>query len=246
VSECLVSDLGGLPMIDDNVKLSAIATLACAVRQGLDQKQQPLASYLQPELARECYRNACAQLVTELDSVEPTKKDMRIIQQACDAIVAIVPEWEAHFSIPLRWRRLITDILSSSNPIIPQHIYLGQSGIYGNRLAEQIIHELSHTWVGMIAEIVPLALPGEPIHTLPSGTMNKEIRQVVYALTFSATAVRYYRKRIAVSQNYPDDIERLKYLERYTDGCLKIVETSDKLLINGTHMAASCRRILYS
>jgi hypothetical protein len=63
-NHCLVADLGGLPMIDDKVNFSALATLACAVRQRLDNKRQKLAAYLQPELASACYR--CASVATLL------------------------------------------------------------------------------------------------------------------------------------------------------------------------------------
>ena len=45
MSRCLVADLGGLPMIDDQVKTSVLATLTCAVRQRLDNNRQELAAY---------------------------------------------------------------------------------------------------------------------------------------------------------------------------------------------------------
>jgi hypothetical protein len=244
MSLCLVADLGGLPMIDDGVKHSAIATLACAVRQRLDNKRQPLSAYLQPGLAKDCYRRASQRLVTELESIDPSPYDMQRIQGACDRIVEAVPQWKVQFALPLRWRRLVNDVASSSNPMIPQHIYLGERGLTSHRLPEYIVHEISHTWVGMIAEVAPLALPGEAVHVLPSGTTNKEIRQVMYALTFAATAVRFYRARIAQGQHHEQDRERLEWMEQYTSGCLDIVEPSALLLPNGRLMAESCRRIL--
>jgi hypothetical protein len=243
---CLVADVGGLPMIDDAVKHSAIVTLACSVRQRLDNKRRKLSEYLKPEVARSCYLEASVQPVTELESIDPSDDEMRVIQDSCAHIVAVVPQWKVHFALPLRWRRLVNDLSSSSNPVIPQHIYLGERGIRGSRLAEYIVHEVSHTWVGMIAEVAPLALPGERIHVLPSGTSDKEIRQVVYALTFAATAVRFYRERMRRGLQHPLDAERLQYLERYTAGCLDIVQPSELLLPNGRLMAESCRRLLYS
>lgn len=246
MSACLVADVGGLPMVDDCVKHSAIITLACAVRQRLDCKRKPLNHYLQPELARACYGRASSQPVTELESIDPLPDEMQLIQNVCDGIVAAVPQWKVHFALPLRWRRLVNDLASSSNPIIPQHIYLGGSGLSSPRLPELIVHEVSHTWVGMIAEVSALALPGEPVHVLPSGTANKEIRQVMYALTFAATAVRFYRARINQGQYHEQDSDRLQHLEWYTSGCLDIVESSELLLPNGRLMADSCRRILNS
>jgi len=245
MNSCLVADVGGLPMIDDHVKTSAIATLVCAIRQRLDNRCQPLAAYLQPELARECYRNASAQPVTEHESIAMTDAELEIIRTACEAITETVPCWKVYFAIPLSWRRLIDDLFSSSNPLIPQHIYLGERCIRGRRLTEHIVHEVSHTWVGMIAEVVPLALPGGPLHMLPSGTPDKEIRQVIYALTFAATAIRFYRACIAKRQANPDDAARLRYLERYTAGCLEIVDSSDLLLPDGRLMVESCRRALH-
>ena len=243
---CLVADVGGLPMIDDSVKHSAIVTLACFVRQRLDNRRLELAEYLKPEVARTCYLVASVQPVTELESIEPSDEEMRLIQDICAHIVAVVPQWKVHFALPIRWRRLVNDLPSASNPVIPQHIYLGERGIRGPRLAEYIVHEVSHTWVGMIAEVAPLALPGDRIHVLPSGTSGKEVRQVMYALTFAATAVRFYRERIRKGLQHSQDAERLHYLEWYTAGCLDIVEPSELLLPNGNLMAKSCRRLLHS
>lgn len=245
MKQCLVADLGGLPMIDDAFKSPAIATLACAVRQRLDDKRQSLAAYLQPELARKCYRNASKQPMTELASVDPSSADMNAIRKACEDIVRTVPQWKTHFTLPLRWRKLLEDLSSSSNPRIPQHIFLGERGIKSHRLREYIVHEVSHIWVGMIAEVAPLAERSEPINVLPSGTAGKDIGQVIYALTFAATGLRFYRALIAAGRAAEADLERLRQLENYADGCLQIVEPSGKLTPNGAVMAASCRRILH-
>ncbi|WP_050461607.1 hypothetical protein [Herbaspirillum autotrophicum] len=246
MSYCLVAELGGLPMIDDEVKISTLATLACAIRQRLDNEKQSLAAYLQPELARACYHNAYTQPVTELDSVEMNKSDMEKILSTCKEVVSLVPKWQSIFSIPLCWRRLVGDIFSSSNPLIPQHIYLGKNSLNSPRLAEYIIHEVSHTWIGMITEIAPLAERSEPIHVLPSGTSGKEITQVMYALTFAVSAVRYYREKVASGCNTIEDNMRLIYLENYADGCLKLIEPSGKLTSNGIFIATSCHRFLSS
>jgi hypothetical protein len=243
-NHCLVADLGGLPMIDDEANFSALATLACAVRQRLDNNRQPLAAYLQPELARACYRHASAQPATELDSVAFKHADTEKIQHICQDVISTVPTWHSSFSIPLCWRRLVTDISSSSNPLIPQHIFLGESSLGSPRLAEYIVHEVSHTWIGMISEITPLAKRSEPVHVLPSGTSGKEITQVIYALTFAVTAVRFYRAKVLSGRNTIDDERRLSYLENYVDGCLKIVEPSGKLTSDGALIVDSCRRFL--
>ena len=245
MSRCLVADLGGLPMIDDQVKTSVLATLTCAVRQRLDNNRQELAAYLDPELARSCYRQV-TQSVTELDSIAFNDEDMALIQEACRSIISVMPSWKAVFSIPLRWRRLVVDIASSSNPLIPQHIYLGHSSVSSPRLAEYLIHEVSHTWLGMIAEISPLAERGEPIHVLPSGTTGKEIIQVMYALTFAVSAIRFYRAKLFLDECTIDDGQRLSYLESYAAGCLRIVEPSGKLTLDGMLIVDSCRRFLFS
>jgi hypothetical protein len=246
MTQCLVADLGGMPMVDDAFNNPAIATLACAVRQRLDGKRQPLAAYLQPEIARECYRNASKRPTAELTSVDPSSAEMDAIRMACDDIVCTVPQWKMHFSLPLRWRKLVQDWSSSSNPLIPQHIFLGERGIRSYRLREYIVHEVSHIWVGLIAEVAPLAERSDPVQVLPSGTAGKDIGQVIYALTFAATALRFYRALIAAGRAAEEDLERLRYLENYTCGCLQIVEPSGKLTPSGTVVAASCRRILHS
>lgn len=244
MSECLVASLGGVPMIDDGTNHGAILTLACAKRRKVDRNRQALAAYRDPLVSSACYRRASPQPVAELASVDVTAEDMRSIQAACALIVEAVPQWKVHFALPLRWRRLVDDIASSSHPAIPQHIYLGPRALDSVRLPEYVVHEISHTWVGMITEVVPLALPGAPVHVLPSGTLDKEIRQVMYALTFAATAVRFYRARIASGTHHAQDPDRLRELERYTQGCLDIVDSSDLLLPDGRFMANSCRHLL--
>jgi hypothetical protein len=246
-NHCLVADLGGLPMIDDDVNFTTLATLACAVRQRLDNNKQPLAAYLQPEIARACYRHASSKPATELDSVAFEHADTEIIQHVCqDVIISTVPTWHLSFSIPLCWRCLVTDISSSSNPLIPQHIFLGKRSLGSSKLAEYIVHEVSHTWVGMISEITSLAKRSEPVHVLPSGTSGKEITQVIYALTFAVTAVRFYRAKVVAGCNTIDDDRRLSYLENYANGCLKIVEPSEKLTSDGALIVDSCRCFLLS
>jgi hypothetical protein len=246
MSDCLVAELGGLPMIDDEVKISALATLACAVRQRLDKRKHSLSAYLQPELARACYRHASTRPIIALDSVVLDRAEMERIQRACKHVISIVPAWKAIFSLPLCWRCLVIDMHSSSNPLIPQHIYLSKRSIGSSRLAELIVHEVSHTWLGMIAEITPLAERGEPIHVLPSGTSGKEITQVMYALTFAVTAVRFYRAKTFAGCDTTEDRRRLDYLKSYADGCLKIVEPSENLTFDGISIAKSCRRFLLS
>lgn len=245
MSACLVADLGGLPMIDDAFKASAIATLACAVRQRLDNKRQPLEAYLQPDLAHECYRTGSRRPVAQMESMDPSPGDLVMVRLACADIVATVPQWRPHFSVPLHWRKLVTDMASSSNPMIPQHIYLGERGIRSHRLREYIVHEVSHVWVAMIAEVAPLAERSEAINVLPSGTAGKDIGQVIYALTFAATAVRFYRALVQADRHTAADVARLSDLEHYANGCLEIVEPSGKLNHNGTLVAESCRRILH-
>lgn len=240
---CFVADVGGLPLVDDQVKASTIATVVCAIRHRIDNARQPMEEYLQPELARECYRKV-AYPITELESISMPEKEMDIVRKACDAIIQLIPSWKVYFSIPLKWKHLIQDIGSSTNPIIPQHIYLGNRSIYGSRLEEYIVHELSHTWVGIIAEVVPLAQQGEAMYVLPSGTPNKEIRQVIYALTFATTAVRFYRARIDAKLNSLEDLDRHLYLKNYALGCIDILNSSDLILPDGRFMIESCHRLL--
>ncbi|MGC7530683.1 hypothetical protein ACPWML_16825 [Pandoraea pneumonica] len=206
----------------------------------------PLSKYLLPGIAADCYSRVRANGASDNESVELNDDEMVVVQSACKDIVSIVPEWRLAFAIPLCWRRLTIDILSSSNPLIPQHIFLGKSALESPRLSEYIVHEISHIWVGMFAEITPLADPDEPIHVLPSGTSGKDTRQVMYALTFAVTAVRFYRARVNREINNADDDSRLQYLERYALGCLDIAESSGKLTPDGVAAVASCRRYLFS
>ncbi|WP_141100919.1 hypothetical protein [Roseateles aquatilis] len=247
VKRCLVSEIGGAPFLDDGLQTSSLATLACAVRQRNAGNARPLNDYLQPSVARQCYLHTHAQPIPELPSTELAADNVESIQATCQRIVKIMPIWRGLFSLPIAWKLLGSDLISSSNPLIPQYIFLGRRAFNGPQpLEEIIIHELSHIWVAMIAEVAPLAAPTGPIYTLPSGTSGKNAVQILYAATFATAVVRYFRACVSSGNASDQEIARLKRRESYAAGCLDIISDSNQLLEDGRFLAASCKRILES
>jgi hypothetical protein len=245
VERCLVTDLGGTPMLDDGFNASSLATLTAAVRRRIDGGRQNLEFYLDPEVARKIYLRSARRPVSQWDSVEMGFELQCRLKRSCSELTTLIPKWSPFLSVPIHWRLMTGDLASSSNPVIPQHILLGHQAFAGHRiLHEHIVHELSHVWIGMIEEVAPLAMASEADVVLPSGTPGKDIRQVMYALTFGTTAMRLYRARNAAGVGNEAETNRLKWLDQYVRGCLDIATSSGKLLPNGFAIADSCARFI--
>lgn len=247
MEDSLVRQMGGVPLIDDDVNLSGIATLACAVRRQLGRVLDAnLREFLEPVRAYSCYQVAYPKLGPERPSEELAAEQAAAVQVACAEILAVAPEWRAAFAIPLRWRRVKEDIASSTCPRVPQTIFFGARA-FANRvlLQEHIVHELSHTWLGMIGEVSPLTHPSHANYVLPSGTGNKEYWNLLFALSFAVTAIRFYTARHRAGRSEADEPARMQYLRSYSRGCIAQANAeSEKLCAPGRDILKSCLRYL--
>jgi hypothetical protein len=239
--------MGGVPLIDDGVNFSGIATLACEVRRRLGgDSGGDLREFLDPFRAYTCYQLAYPQLGLIRPSEELTAEQEAAVQAACREILAVVPEWRLAFAIPLRWRRVKEDIASSTNPRVPQTIFFGERAFLNPiLLQEHIVHEVSHTWLGMIGEVSPLTRPSLANYVLPSGTKNKEYWNLLFALSFAVSAIRFYKARQRFWGSNDTDSARMQYLHKYSQGCIAQVDAEpEKQCPSGREILMSCRRYL--
>lgn len=232
----ILDEAGGLPFIDINFLPSKLLTLAACVRRNIDDQKHELAVYVQPNKAHAVYQ----QLTTTapLPYGDLSLEEHRKIESATRRIVDVCPAWRPMFGIRVDYYKLHNHMLSSSNPLIPQHIFLGADAFRSKvRLEEIIIHEMSHVWSSLIAEISDFQDKENPGNfVLPSGIAGKNARGVLLASLFAASVLIYFRA-------LPEDHEeidyvqgRFQFLEMYLDKSLDSLELSPSLTTTGVEI----------
>ncbi len=243
--ENFVRAIGGTPMVDPNVDTQTLFTLVCEKRRRIDGSLHPIHHYASPLEAKAVYvRASKGQAVDEYPSVDVSAGDLQKITDAMKEIAEVVPEWKNYLTIPIRWRLLTTsDVGSDTAPHIPQSVYFSEK-VFRTReaLREQIVHEMSHVWLSFLLEITPLTRDSDTNFVLPSGTRNKKLWQVILALCFAVSVAKLYRRLIAIGDNRPQHIERLRWVSSYAHGCIKTIRESGLLLDNGIEIINSCDR----
>ena len=223
----LLSEIGGLPFVDQNFSARKLLTLVAILRRNIDEAQYAPQAYLEPHLATELYERKTNGVVTYPLSSDFTIADSAAVEEAIARIVAQRPDWEPMLKIPIVFRRLDTVQVSLTNPLIPQQVFLGSRAL-GDEflLRETVVHELSHVWCGFILEIFDFQQEGCPAsYVLPSGTANKDIRGVLLAALFAAAALDFY----VSNSDYCRHIRmsaRVNYLKSYLDKCIVTVANS--------------------
>jgi hypothetical protein len=242
----LVGQIGGVPMIDREVDVSVAASLAAAMRRRLSGTSGEIAGFLDPVRAYQIYQDAYPELSPERKSCDLLGSQSDEVQAAREEILDVMPEWRLAFAIPIRWRFVSEPILSSTNPRVPQTIFLGIRSFEDSvTLQESIVHEMSHTWLGMIGEVSPLTNASSETYVLPSGTGNKEYWNLLYALCFAVSAIRYYQARARAGRAAPSEAARIDYLRGYSQGCIDQAEKEpEKLRAPGRDIVDSCKRFL--
>ncbi|WP_155123236.1 MULTISPECIES: hypothetical protein [Burkholderia cepacia complex] len=223
-SDKLLSEIGGLPFIDREFSARKLLTFVAMLRRDIDDARHPPQAYLDPHLSAELYREKGRGSVIYPLSSELTQMDSATVQEIVGRIVKQRPDWKSLFEIPLIFRRLDTDQVSLTNPLIPQQVFLGTRALSDEfLLPETIVHELSHVWSGFILEIFDYQHDGCPEnYVLPSGTPNKDIRGVVLAALFAAAVLDFYVSNPNCAQHARISA-RISYLRSYLDGCIDTV-----------------------
>lgn len=213
--------IGGLPFVDDSVRpATLLAAVACVRRNCAPDDHRVLTDYLDPDNARVLFKRMARSQVDELESTQCSAQEQRQIETAIFHIGATHEHWRGFFSIPIRYRKLLEPMSSSTSALIPQTIYLGKNAFDSPiPLEETLVHEYAHTWLNFIMEVFDLQTEEAPRdYVLPSGTRGKTLRGVIAAAHFAAAALKYYRHpgHQACSE------KRQVYLHDYLAGCLDI------------------------
>ncbi len=229
----------GLPFLDDAADVQTLASLTAGMRWARDGRRRPVGEYLQPRVAIDLYETH-ANRALPLASSPLTVDHERRLQAAADAVVAAKPQWAQLFTLPVEYLWTPEDMVSSSNPAYPQQALFGHKAFASHEiLCEAIVHELSHVWFAMIVEILPFHRPGEgPLYVLPSGLADRDTGRVVFAATFAAAALSFYRTMPA---EHPHLVVRQPYLRRYFRGTCEILDAAPNLTECGAAIAARLR-----
>jgi hypothetical protein len=213
--------IGGLPFINDDAQAMTLLTaVACIRRNSAPDAHEALADYLLPENARALFKRLARSQVDEFESTPCSSLEQQEIAAATARICQINEGWHLFFAIPIRYRKLVQSMSSSTSALIPQTIYLGKRAFESNiPLEEVLVHEHAHVWLNFVMEAYDLQTEDAPRdYVLPSGTSGKTLRGVMAAAHFAAAALRFYRSqndRLASSA-------RQAYLRQYLAGCLEI------------------------
>ncbi|AVE05385.1 hypothetical protein CYL20_12835 [Pseudomonas palleroniana] len=212
--------IGGLPFIDEAVRPATLLTaVACSRRNAAPQAHGALTDYLEPGNARALFKRLATSQVEEFDSTECSALEQQEIHTATARICEVSPTWRGFFNIPIRYRKLLQRMSSSTSALIPQTIYLGEQAFDSAiPLEETLVHEHAHIWLNFVMEVYDLQTSQAPRdYVLPSGTPGKTLRGVMAAAHFAAAALKYYR---CLHPSTPDT-KRQVYLQRYLAGCLE-------------------------
>jgi hypothetical protein len=107
-------------------------------------------------------------------------------------------------------------------------------------LREQLLHELAHQWLYLIEDIWPLDTPGAPLLTLPSGTRDRALAEVLGAAHVAAALARMY-----AAVGGPGASARISTLTAYGQGCLELAQAASQYLTEaGTTIAQRLKEAL--
>jgi hypothetical protein len=234
-----ISDLEGLPFLDDAFAASRLLALTVAVRYAAA-RNRGLTAGMSSAQAESWLGPARALMLSTAATpmpAQPLPADGRQqVTESLGQVAAVMPHWQLLLTIPIRYARLHPSrgAISASSRDWPQHVLLADEAFATAReLAEQILHELAHQWLYLIEDLWPLHRPGAPALTLPSGTGDRSPAEILGAAHVAATLIRFYRQQ-------PGDhaAARIAALAGYGTGCLELVGAlSEHLTGEGTLIA---------
>jgi hypothetical protein len=194
-----VTDLAGLPFIDDSFTAMRLLALTVAVRRA-EAARRGLAAMAAPADAEAWLAPALAFALststTPVPALPLTPARRRAVSEALAEVAALLPSWAPLLRLPVRYARLhpARGAVSASSRDWPQHVLLAQDAFTTSReLREQVVHELGHQWLYLIEDIWPVQASGAGTVTLPSGTRDRSPAEVLGAAHVAAVLARMYR-----------------------------------------------------
>lgn len=234
----LIDKICGVPMISGSFNPQTLITLTAHYRHIALNAFTRIADYLSPDVIEAPLQQRNAALGIEYPEYAMlSAQEENAVNEAIRAIITIVPEWEIYFSLPVNYRKLSAgkNMVSLTNHHIPQVVFLGDKAFKSEHwLAEVLIHENAHVWLGMLCEMNHFyEASHEKYYTLPSGTKNKDARGVIFASHFAACTLLYYRRKKTNGCISPEEAERLSFLEKYYAGCMTQLKEMKELTETG-------------
>jgi hypothetical protein len=235
-----VADLNGLPFLDDAFAGRQLLAMTAAVRCAAA-RQRGLAD------GSSCTADAEAWLwparafllstsSTPMPALPLTPARKQQVTDTLASLAAGMPPWRLLLKLPIRYARLYPahGAISASSHDWPQHVLLADEAFATSReLREQALHELAHQWLYLIEDIWPLQAPGTASLTLPSGTRDRTLAEVLGAAHVAAVLLRLYRLTATA-----EAADRIRTLTAYGTGCLDLAGTlSGDLTEAGTLIA---------
>ncbi len=226
--ENFVDEIGGLPFVDEGFQPRKLVTAVTCLRRNIDPGlYASLVDYLKPTNAFELYRKRAKSQPEPYPSIPLASSETLLVQSAIQNVNSLLPQWNDHFLVPIEYRKTLTEHLSVTSTLIPQHILLGERAFVDPiLLQETLVHEMSHVWCGFIAEIFDFQTKDCPNnYVLPSGTKSKNVRGVLLAALFAAAVITFYAKLYART-TVATHQKRGQYFRSYLLSCLDMVDGS--------------------
>jgi len=226
----MLFEINGFPFVHANFNSKNLLTLVAVVRKNIDGGQLPLITYLQPDFATTLY----SQHIEGAPAFPPHQAlcnaEQLMLGEAKSNLKALLPEWTSLLDLPVNIHKLLNQQVSLTNPVLPQQMFLGEAAFTSmTDLEELLVHELSHIWSSLIAEIYDFQLKDSSSdYILPSGTSGKNPRGVLLACLFAISAVNYHL-RLLGSGSVRARPERLDYLHQYFLKSLATLQASVEL-----------------
>lgn len=226
----ILYEINGLPFVHPEFNSTKLLTLVAVVRKNIDGGELHLTTYLQPDFATTLYNRHVAGAPEFPPHQALSNAEQLMIAEAKNNLKALLPEWKNLLDIPIKIHKLLNQQVSLTNPLLPQQMFLGEAAFTTiTDLEEFLVHELSHSWSSLIAEIYDFQLKNSSNnYVLPSGTGGKNPRGVLLACLFAVSAVNYYQ-RLLTSGSVRARSERLVYLHQYFFKSLATLQASDEL-----------------
>jgi hypothetical protein len=226
----ILYEIKGLPFVHPDFNSKKLLTFVAVVRKNISEEDLHLTTYLQPDFATALYNRH----VEGAPEFPPHKMlsnaENFMLAEAQKNLKSLLPEWENLLDIQVNTHKMLNQQVSLTNPLLPQQMFLGEAAFTSiTDLEELLVHELSHIWSSLIAEIYDFQLKDSSNnYILPSGTGSKNPRGVLLACLFAVSAANYHQ-RLLTTGSVRARPERLDYLNQYFLRSLETLKASDEL-----------------
>ncbi|MFU2328429.1 hypothetical protein [Pseudomonas sp. NFX98] len=226
----ILDEINGLPFVNPDFNSKKLLTLVAVVRKNISGENLHLTAYLQPDFATALYNRN----VEGAPELPPHKKlsnaEKFMLTEATKNLKFMLPEWESLLDIPVNIHKILNHQVSLTNPVLPQQMFLGEAAFTSiTDLEELLVHELSHIWSSLIAEIYDFQIKDSSNdYILPSGTGGKNPRGVLLACLFAVSALNYHQ-RLLTTGSMRARPERIDYLNQYFLRSLITLKNSTEL-----------------